>query len=667
MSKISIRRQLTIRFVLVSFIGTILVASYITTMSFLATKGKITQSNEQIVNQVSYTVERFVQLGIDNVKALALNEDVKSMDVLKLQPYLQKVFEQSSDYSLMYVMNTNGDQIWKSSGTLANRSDREYFKQAVGGNVFTTDIYISAGNPIPCITISSPIYRDNVIVGVIAADLSLSYITDLVNSIKIGKNGYIDVVGKDLNLLLSSSESVEEKMKQSGDKQWEISLADTSYASYAIAKEGSMQSEDSNGNEALISFSPVKSLNCAIISYYPISELHQENLKTAVRSLVGALIVMFISWILGVYTAKKFTKPLLKISDVIKKVASYDLNIGNDSEFAKLHSNKNEIGDMSIELGKMIDMLEKLISEISLHSKETAQTANRLAQAAQKASISANDASTAVESIAQGATDQAQDVQNVVTSMDVSNRNLNDMFTTLDNLSEATDGIILSKNEGNASLNELISVTKENDKATKLIKDTIIQTNDSAEKISNAGEMIQSISDQTNLLALNAAIEAARAGEAGKGFAVVAEEIRKLAEQSAGFTDDIKKTIDELREKTNNAVKTMQDLEKTSKTQDEKIKNTESKFEKIEGAIDQIQLIDNILKDTSKKIESENKNIISAVENLSAISEESAAATQEASASMESQAQLVSNISRASENLSNIAANLQEEVSKFTL
>lgn len=75
--------------------------------------------------------------------------------------------------------------------------------------------------------------------------------------------------------------------------------------------------------------------------------------------------------------------------------------------------------------------------------------------------------------------------------------------------------------------------------------------------VAKVADLIASIATQTSVLALNATIEAARAGAHGKGFSVVAGEVKKLAEQTAAATADIKSKVGTIRSDIDAAVGAM--------------------------------------------------------------------------------------------------------------
>jgi methyl-accepting chemotaxis protein len=107
--------------------------------------------------------------------------------------------------------------------------------------------------------------------------------------------------------------------------------------------------------------------------------------------------------------------------------------------------------------------------------------------------------------------------------------------------------------------------------------------------------VIRSIADQTNLLALNAAIEAARAGEMGRGFAVVAEEVRSLAQRTAGATAEIQTLIAGLQTAARQSVEGM-------RAQVEHAEATANQAQAADGALDKIVGAIQTISDTAVRI-----------------------------------------------------------------
>ena len=155
--------------------------------------------------------------------------------------------------------------------------------------------------------------------------------------------------------------------------------------------------------------------------------------------------------------------------------------------------------------------------------------------------------------------------------------------------------------------------------------------------------------------------------ENGRGFAVVAEEIRKLAEESDRFAEEIRTVISQLQDKTQDAVNTMQEVEQVIDKQNIKMNETHDKFDEIELAVERGRHIVEKVTEASKSISNSSSQMVDVIQNLTAIAQENAATSQEASEAVDVQVESINDISMASENLENIAAALETEVAEFKI
>ena len=214
---------------------------------------------------------------------------------------------------------------------------------------------------------------------------------------------------------------------------------------------------------------------------------------------------------------------------------------------------KDAIHDTVDSMNEMTGELAQMIRELNLGVDTLGKASGELNQISDQMSIGAETSVGKINTVASAAEEMSVNMDSVAAAMEQASTNVETVAAGTSQMSDSIETVA----QNSTHTREITSRAVEQARQTS---ERVRQLGKAAEEINKVTETINNISSQTNLLALNATIEAARAGEAGKGFAVVATEIKALAGQTAGATQDIAKNIQDIQDQINGAVTEIQDI-----------------------------------------------------------------------------------------------------------
>jgi methyl-accepting chemotaxis protein len=546
--------------------------------------------------------------------------------------------------SSLFVIDLNGQM----STTLLTQeidvSKADFFQRTLKSKkLFISDPMQIPGTKKDAVLIVEPYFVDNKLTMIFGGSIPLSIFNELSTSMNINGEGSGFIINNNNHVIAHESSEYQ------GNKTMLTAGGEEMGELFDQMQSGGSKIEFYNimGAKRGVAFAPLESVDWSLaIQAKNANVMAPINTMRYMSILIG-IIAVIIGIVVAYYIAGYIAKPILKLRDSANIIASGDL-----TETVSIE-NDDEIGELTDAFNKMVYNIKNLVVNINDSALRTDETGEELKATAAETSRSIDNVAGSLEEFSASIEEVAASAEEFASASTDINQNVQGITNYTDQVNELAESGLEEMQKTERKMEKVMDVSAES-------IDKISNLNQSAGKINGIVNMISTIAEQTNLLALNAAIEAARAGEAGRGFAVVADEIRELAEETKGSTNEIKNLVSNLQKEIEATVEVINNTNDQIKTGASSVSETGKTFNNI---TDKIKEVVTQVRETAVSVNELSKGS----QDISKVTEEQAVNSDQISESIQKQSESMENLNQAFDSLTEMTIELKELVGEFKI